>query len=50
MDNPTLPRILLWYQKPLEIQDGEIVEPIGVRRNQQMQNTACVIYLTSCMT
>ena len=50
IDNPTLPRMLLWHQKPLEIQDGEIVEPIGVRRNQQMQNTVCVIYLTSCMT
>ena len=34
IDNPTLARILLWYQKPLEIQDGEIVEPIGVRRNK----------------
>ena len=34
IDNPTLARILLWYQKPLGIQDGDIVEPIGVRRNK----------------
>jgi hypothetical protein len=33
IDNPALARILVSYQKPLEIQEGELVEPIGVRRN-----------------
>jgi hypothetical protein len=39
IDSPTTARILVSYQKPLEIQEGELVEPIGVRRNK---NKTCV--------
>ena len=34
IDNPTLARIIVSHQKPLEIKEGEMVEPIGVRRNK----------------
>jgi hypothetical protein len=41
IDNPTLARILVSYQKPLEIQEGELVEPIGVRRNKNTTYIEC---------
>ena len=34
LDNPTLARLIVAHQKPLEIKEGELVEPIGVRRNK----------------
>jgi len=34
IDNPTLARIIVSHQKLLEIKEGEMVEPIGVRRNK----------------
>jgi hypothetical protein len=41
IDNPTLARILVSYQKPLEIKEGELVEPIGVRRNKNRTYVEC---------
>jgi hypothetical protein len=41
IDNPTLARILVSYQKPLEIQEGELVELIGVRRNKNRTYIEC---------
>jgi hypothetical protein len=38
---PTLACILVSYQKPLEIQEGELVEPIGVRRNKNKTYVEC---------
>jgi hypothetical protein len=29
IDNPTIARIIVSHQKPLEIKEGEMVEPIG---------------------
>ena len=34
IDNPTLARIIVSHQEPLEIKEGEMVEPIGVRRTK----------------
>jgi hypothetical protein len=41
IDNPTLARIIVSHQKPLEIKDGEMVEPIGVRRNKNKTYVEC---------
>jgi trehalose/maltose hydrolase-like predicted phosphorylase len=41
INNPTLARILVSYQKPLEIKEGELVEPIGVRRNKNRTYVEC---------
>jgi hypothetical protein len=41
IDNPTLARILVSYQKPLEIKEGELVELIGVRRNKTRTYVEC---------
>jgi hypothetical protein len=41
INNPTLARILVSYQKQLEIQEGELVEPIGVRRNKNRTYVEC---------
>jgi hypothetical protein len=41
IDNPTLARILVSYQEPLEIKEGELVEPIGVRRNKDRTYIEC---------
>ena len=40
LDNPTLARLLLSYQTPLEIKEGELLEPIGVRRNKKQPGAA----------
>ena len=34
IDNPMLARIIVSHQEPLEIKEGEMVEPIGVRKNK----------------
>jgi hypothetical protein len=41
IDNPTLARILVSYQKPLEIKEGELVELITVRRNKNKTYVEC---------
>ena len=41
IDNPTLARILVSYQKSLEIKEGELVDPIGVRRNKNGTYVEC---------
>jgi hypothetical protein len=41
IDNPTLARIIVSHQKPLEIKEGEMVEPIGVRRNKNKTYVEC---------
>jgi hypothetical protein len=41
IDNPTLARILVSYQKQLEIKEGELVEPIGVRKNKNRTYVEC---------
>ena len=41
LDNPTLARLLVSYQTPLEIKAGELVEPIGVRRNKTKTYLEC---------
>ena len=41
IDNPTLARIIVSHQKPLEIKDCEMVEPIGVRRNKSKTYVEC---------
>jgi len=41
IDNLTLARFLVSYQKPLEIKEGELVEPIGVRRNKNRTYVEC---------
>jgi hypothetical protein len=41
IDSPALARILVSYQKPLEIQEGELVEPIGVCRNKYRTYVEC---------
>jgi hypothetical protein len=41
LDNPTLARLLLSHQTPLEIKEGELVEPIGVRRNKNKTYLEC---------
>jgi hypothetical protein len=41
LDNPTLARLLLSYQTPLEIKEGELLEPIGVRRNKNKTYLEC---------
>ena len=41
IDNPTLVRILVSYEKPLEIKEGDLVEPIGVRRNKNRTYVEC---------
>jgi hypothetical protein len=41
IDKPALARILVSYQKPLEIQEGELVEPIEVRRNKNRTYVEC---------
>jgi len=41
IDNPTLARILVSYQKQLEIKEGELVEQIGVRKNKNRTYVEC---------
>ena len=41
IDNSTLARILVSYQKQLEIKEGELVELIGVRRNKNRTYVEC---------
>ena len=41
LDNPTLARLLVSYQTPLAIKEGELVEPIGVRRNKNKTYLEC---------
>ena len=41
LDNPTLARLLLSYQIPLKIKEGELVEPIEVRRNKNKTYLEC---------
>jgi hypothetical protein len=41
IDNPTQVRILVSYEKPLEIKEGDLVEPIGVRRNKNRTYVEC---------
>jgi hypothetical protein len=41
IDNPTLARIIVSHQKPLEIKEVEMVEPIGVRRNKNKTYVVC---------
>jgi len=41
IDNPTLARILVSYQKQLEIKEGELVEPIRVRKNKNRTYVEC---------
>ena len=41
LDNPTLARLLVSYQTPLAIKEGELVEPIGVRRNKTKTYLEC---------
>ena len=41
IDNPTLARIIVSHQEPLEIKEGEMVEPIGVRRNKNKTYVEC---------
>ena len=41
LDNPTLARLLVSYQTPLEIKAGELVESIGVRRNKNKTYLEC---------
>ncbi len=41
IDNPTLARILVSYQKQLEIKEGELVEQIRVLRNKNRTYVEC---------
>ena len=41
IDNSTLARLIVAHQKPLEIKEGELVEPIGVRRNKTATYIEC---------
>ncbi len=41
IDNSTPARILVSHQKPLEIQEGQLVEPIGVRRDKNKTYVEC---------
>jgi len=41
LDNPTLARLLVSYQTQLAIKEGELVEPIGVRRNKNKTYLEC---------
>jgi hypothetical protein len=41
INNPTLARILVSYQKQMEIKEGELVEAIRVRRNKNRTYVEC---------